>query len=236
MKKTLLLLFVLSQGMGYSQRYYPKLNNIFLTADDRESVFSNDISFFNLWLKEATNKLFMSNLQTSSNRNSAFYSLEIIPKGNYKTDILNTGILFLLNDNEIDLAKPIPLTFNEFKEVEETTRKGNGYLQILNDKIAIEFPVSLLAPVGDSKNPLSKDAKSKFIISQIDYTIDNNIIEIKLTGKINSPSKIRKDKVVAEKINTVNFKISKDNIEVQVFYLKNKIEKSSTIVNMKVKN
>ena len=216
MKKVIIIFLLLLQSNLHSQ-FYNKLDDVFLTKNSDQSVFSNDLEYLKKWLQVATNKCFIGNLQTSvaNNGNSNFYSLYLIPRGNFSNKLFETGITLNLNEVSTKEIIKIPLTFSGNTNILNNPKKGNGFLQIESDKIFIEFPKTILSAVLEKFNKQDEaDILSKFIIADINYDIDESNIFIKLNGKFNFPVKSLGETKIYMNIENLEVVFTKGNLKI----------------------
>ena len=216
MKKLIIIILILVQSNLYSQ-FYNKLNDVFLTKATEESVFSNDLEYARSWLQIATNKCFMGNLQTSmsTSGNSVFYGLDLIPRGNCSNKLPESEVTFNFNGKVNKEIIKIPLTFHGTTNVDANPKKGKGYLQINSEKMFLEFPKSLLiAMLENSKIEANPEVLSQFIITGIDYEINENNMIVNCKGKFNLPVKLNKERKVYQKIEQIELFITKETINI----------------------
>ena len=235
MKKILIIVFIIN-NLTSSAQFYNKLNNVFLPKENTETTFSDDFAYLQTWLQTATSRLFMSNMQTSMSTSgtAVFFGLDIIPRGNFSNQIFNSGVSFnFIGKPTKDIVK-IPLTFNGKTQVDGNPKKASGYLQIYSDKIFLEFARSILIPLQkDTKLETDSNVTSQFIISGIDYKIDEHEASFIFNGKFNNDIKTSSDRAIYRHVETVKCLFTKNNLKLIVInkdQVKGAVEK--TILDM----
>jgi len=194
--KKLLYLFVLLMGIGSNaQKYFPKVNNLFLYKAEDESLFSEDLNYFKVGVRAVNDKLFYKNFQNSNASNSAFYSLRIIPRFVFEKDFLETGILLKFNAISQEEFPSFPITFTEHYEYNDGNKSGNGRIVIGNKGLSLLFENKEIIALDSIKNKKIKDTKAEFIIKQIDYLMNNSELEIELFGGFTTAIRLNKMKL-----------------------------------------
>ena len=218
-----------------AQKYYPKLDNIFLEdKEPDEIVFHNDIMYIRESLKKATQKVWMNNLQLSVNRGSGFYSLELIPKWVYDVVLFDTGVVLRFNRGEEDRTKGIPLTFNIHEEIDGDIKRGDGYSQI-GKGLSLEFPTNVLMAL-DASDKVLKDAKANFVVKGFDYTFnENGTLDVIVNGVFDTSIRVKKQIINKSSVQSIVYHASKKGIVISVNYVgKNKEKLTAVLVDKKV--
>jgi len=191
---------------GYSQRYFPKLNNLFLEQSGRESLFSEDLNYFREGLRSANNKLFYRNLQTSSNTGAAFYSMGIIPRFVTEIDFMATGMLLKFKGKSDEEFPSFPIIFNEFTDTDGETKAGNGEIDVFNGGLSLAFASKQIAVAGKKAD----SDKAEFVIKKISYTIVKDKLSVKLQGEFSTAILIKKKKLAVAAVKELKIEVVKD--------------------------
>lgn len=209
---------------SYSQRYFPKLNNLFLENIGEESLFSNKTLYFKEGLKVVTNKLFYKNLQTSNGSNSAFYSLSIIPRFIFEYNFLDSGIFIKYSPKSKEEFPSFPIIFNEFTNIDEVSKSGNGNITIGDGGLSLLFDKNQIQSFDFLAKDVINNTKAEFIIEKIEYKINENGLEIELYGNFITDIKIKKSKIIKSNVAKLLINVQKEVFKVSLIdSLKNKI-------------
>jgi hypothetical protein len=232
MKKALLAFSILFVTLCNAQRYYPKLDDMFLPDDDmHETVFYDEIAYFKEGLKTATKKVWMSNLQTSGNGNAAFYSLELIPKWVYEVNFLDTGMFLKYNEGKEDKTVGIPLTYHEYTDKRGEEKNGNGRMYFENG-LSLEFPVEIMTRYSSEFRTDLPDGKCLFDISGVEYKFDpkQKSLHIDITGKFRTSIKMGKKGIDTSSVQKISVHAAKGSLTIDLTYTDPK--KGDQIVNL----
>ena len=207
MKKMIYITFFMLCMNCYSQKYFPKLNNLFLEQSGSESIFTEDINYFREGLRTANNKLFYKNLQTSNATNVAFYGMSIIPRFITDVDFLNTGMLLKFNAKSKEEFPSFPIIYNEHTNSDGDSKVGEGTIQILNDGLSLAF---INEQISISNKKLENE-KTEFIIKKISYKIEKDNLSIQLEGNFTTDIIIKKKKILKDSIEKLEMEAKKDS-------------------------
>ncbi|MCW4468517.1 hypothetical protein OGH69_06050 [Flavobacterium sp. MFBS3-15] len=212
MKKALLPFLLLIACTCNAQKYYPKLENMYLQAGDMdESVFYDEITFFRDGLRAAIKKVWMNGLQTSSGGNSAFYSLDLVPKWVYDVDFMQTGMILKFNHAKEDKVSYIPITCTETLERRDE-KSGEGRIEFLQKGgVALEFPLEIMTPYNTEFKTAIPDAKCLFEPERATYGFDpaTKSLSISLTGAFTTALKVGKTAIGKEDVTGISIKVRK---------------------------
>lgn len=202
---------------SYAQKYFPKLNNLFLQQSGRESLFSDDLNYFREGLLSANNKLFYKDLQTSNSSKSAFYSTSIIPRFITEVDFLGTGMLLKFNAKSKDEFPSFPLIFNEFFDSDDDGKFGQGTIDIFDDGISLAFTDKHVSISSKKQN----DEKAEFIVKKISYNINKDKLSIELDGNFTTDISIKKQKLAKDLVQKLKIEVVKQSFIVSCLHPKN---------------
>ncbi|MDR6968053.1 hypothetical protein J2X31_002068 [Flavobacterium arsenatis] len=199
-----ILLFYLN---GYAQKYFPKLNNLFLQQSGSESLFSDDLNYFREGLLAANNKLFYKDLQTSNSRNAAFYSTSLIPRFITEVNFLETGMLLKFNAKSKDEFPSFPVIFNEFFDSNDGGKFGQGTIDIFDGGISLAFTDKQISTSSKKQN----DEKPEFIVKKISYKINKDKLSIELDGNFKTDISIKKQKFAKDLLQKLKIEVVKQS-------------------------
>lgn len=233
MKKALLTFLLLIASVCNAQKYYPKLENMYLQDSDMdESVFYDEITFFRDGLRAAIKKVWMNGLQTSSGGNSAFYSLDLVPKWVYDVDFMQTGMIMKFNHAKEDKVSYIPITCTETIERRDE-KSGEGRIEFLQKGgVALEFPLEILVPYNAEFKTTIPNAKCLFEPERASYVFDpaTKSLTISLTGGFTTALKVGKTALSKEDVKAISIRASKGLLTVDLRY--NDKKKGEQVVNL----
>lgn len=234
MIKALLPFLLLIASVCNAQKYYPKLENMYLQVEDNdESVFYDEITFFRDGLRAAIKKVWINELQTSSGGNSAFYSLDLVPKWVYDVDFMQTGMILKFNHAKEDKLSYIPITCTETIDRRSEERSGEGRIEFLGKGgVALEFPSAILTPYNAEFKTTIPDAKCLFEPERATYEFDpaTKSLSISLTGRFTTALKVGKTAINKEDVNGISIKASKGLLAIDLRY--NDKKKGEQVVNL----
>lgn len=238
MKKYFWVLCFITTSNIYSQAYYPGLDNLFLTSDADESLFSNDLLYLRTFLKESTKRMFFADLQSaiSSNGTTGFYSLSLIPRGNKSNPILNSGINLIFDPKLPTKIPRIDITVNEIIKEENNIKSLSGYLIASNEGLILEFPNTIIIPLAtDTNNNIKEEKKCQFLIRKIDYELSANKFKATIEGKFESLIKFTKNDKAPKKINSIIIDANKNEVTINISYIDQKDKNQKFIIIQKIK-
>ncbi len=234
MKKLILVFAILFASFGNAQKYYPKLENMYLQAGDMdESVFYEEIVFFRDGLRTAIKKVWLNGLQTSSGGNSAFYSLDLVPKWVYEVNFMETGMILKFNHAKEDKVSYIPITCTETIERRSEEKSGDGRIEFLSKGgVALEFPQAMMTPYNTEFKTTIPDAKCLFEPERATYEFDpaTKSLTISLTGAFTTALKVGKTVIGKDDANGISIKASKGLLTVDLRY--NDRKKGGQVINL----
>ncbi|MGQ2983844.1 hypothetical protein [Flavobacterium sp.] len=234
MKNALLPFLLLIASIGNAQKYYPKLDNIFLNDESfNESVFYEDIKWFKEGLRTATKKVWMNGLQTSVNGNSGFYSFDLVPKWVYDINFLDSGMILKFNHAKEDKVSYIPITCTETIERGDEDGYGEGRIEFLQKGgVAVEFPVEVMVPYNAEFKTTIPNAKCLFEPERASYEFDpaTKSLFISLTGDFTTAVKVGKNTVNKDDIKGISIKASKGLLAIDLRYTDKK--KGEQVINL----
>lgn len=239
MKKYLLILCFVLTSTSYSQGYYPSLETIFLTESDAdESLFKSDLLYLKVFLKEATNRMYLADLQANvaPDNSSSFYSLSLIPRGSKSNPFLDTGIN-LLFDPKLPVKLPkINVTLEQSQKKVNAITSWNGHLMAYSEGLLLEFPSTMIIPLdSNKKNNSDKAKRTRFMISRINYELSQSKFVATLEGKFNSFIKLSKNRKVPKTIHSVSIEATKDLVTVKMSFTDKKNKNQTfTLLEKKV--
>ncbi|WP_294822457.1 hypothetical protein [uncultured Flavobacterium sp.] len=220
MKKTLLSLFLFIAGMCNAQKYYPKLDNIFLNDEDPdESIFYDEIDWFKEGLRTATKKVWMNGLQMSVNGDSAFYGLDLVPKWVYDINFLDTGMILKFNHAKEDKVSFIPITCTENIDRRGEQKSGEGRIEFFGKGgVALEFPLEIMMPYNTEFKTTIPDIKCLFEPERATYTFDaaTKTLAISLTGEFTTAVKVGKTALGKDDVKGILIKVSEGLLNVDL--------------------
>jgi hypothetical protein len=211
----ILLLFGFIKNNIQAQSYFPKLNNLFLMNEGAESIFTPETEFFRLELRENFNKLFYGDLQTSnggSRRNSsAFYSMKIIPRFVFETNLFDASMKLKFNvPNDGSKFPSFPIICNEYSAISDDDKKeGKGTISTDKGALSVQFSSKLIASIV-------QEIPSAFLIEQINYMYKNDVFEIDLQGEFANDVKIKKVKYLKDAIQNLKLVVKNNSVTVYV--------------------
>lgn len=212
MKKIVLIMLLVLRINGYSQRYFPKLNNLFLEQSGQESLFSEDLNYFREGLRSANNKLFYKNLQTSNNSGAAFYSMGIIPRFVTEVDFMNTGMLIKFKGKSDEEFPSFPVIFNEFYNSDENGKFGEGTIDIFDGGISLAFTEKQISILSKTQN----EEKAEFVLKKISYKINKDKLSIELDGNFTTDVGIKKQKFSKNSLQNIEIEAIKNSFVISI--------------------
>lgn len=230
MKKIIYITFLFLTMNSYSQKYFPKLNNLIFQNAESESLFSTKTLYFKEALKATTNKLFYKNLQTSTGTNTSFYSLSIIPRFIFEYNFFDTGNFIKFNAKSKDEFPSFPIIINENKNNE--TKVGSGSINIGNDGLSLLFDKNQIKSLDSLTKKENLNTKAEFKIEKIDYKINENDILIELTGNFITDIKVAKSKIIRSNVSKLLINVEKEKFTISLINLLN--NKEIIIVEKKI--
>lgn len=227
--KKIICISIFMLGMNcYSQKYFPKLNNLFLEQSGSESIFTEDLNYFREGLRTANNKLFYKNLQTSNATNVAFYGMSIIPRFITEVDFLNTGMLLKFNAKSKEEFPSFPIIYNEHTNSDGDSKAGEGTIDILNEGLSLAFTNEQIS----ISNKKPENDKAEFIIKNISYKIDKDNLSIQLEGNFTTDVIIKKKKIGKDSLRKLEMVAKKDSFVISAIHPGD--NKSIVILNQKI--
>lgn len=197
-----------------AQKYYPKLNNLFIETSGEESLFGTDLNYFREGLRAATNKVFYGNLQTSNNGNAAFYSMKVIPRFISEFNILETGVFLKFNATSKEEYPSFPLIANVLVTTNDSGIVGTGNIKIGNAGLILKFNPDEIIAFDLEKNKAIENLAVEFTINDIEYKIqEKSLLTIDVHGNFNSDLKIKKKKFSKDKIYLITITVTKNDLE-----------------------
>lgn len=119
MKYKILFILLLVSSSLFSQRkgrYYPSLDNVFLTQDFEG--LPNEFKFFEDWCKTTIDRMYYANLQSNQDpkQTASFNQLNLIVKKNYSFDFFRSGLkLNFKKDEKVNQSTASILNNNYWK-------------------------------------------------------------------------------------------------------------------------
>jgi hypothetical protein len=218
MKKIIVFIFFLLNQVSLGQGYYPKLDNLFFNDETENSLFNDDINYFKIGLKTATNKLFYGDLQTSNNGNASFYGMKIIPRFLFEFDFLNTGMFIKYNPSSKEKFPSFQITFHEYvNETPKGDKTGSGTIDIYEKGLSLIFNSNQIKSYDLTTKKIVENQKATFFIETIEYKFEKTGLEIQLKGAFNNAIKIKTDKFDSNSISTILIKVKKEAFLVTCF-------------------
>lgn len=187
----ILSLTLLLSLQANAQRYYPKLNNLFLENSGDESLFNDDINYFREGLRAVNNKLFYGNMQISTNDNAAFVSMKMIPRFITEFNLLESGMVVKFNATSKEEYPSFPVTYQGYTDTRSEPKTGHGRITIGNRGLSVAFENSQVTALND-KGKKDLNTKAEFVISDIEYTFEPDSLIISLTGDFTTDVKVKK--------------------------------------------
>ncbi|MES2574112.1 MAG: hypothetical protein V4572_04175 [Bacteroidota bacterium] len=225
MKKYLLVLCFILTNSIYSQRYYPGLYHIFLTADSDEKLFSSDLLYIKKFLQVSTERMFYADLQAnvSPDNTSAFYSLGLIPKGNKSNPFMDTGINLVFDPKGTTKDPKILITLEQVIKKEDNNKSLYGHLYAYSEGLILEFPATMVVSFqAKPKKTSQEEKKSQFLIKKIDFELSENLFKATIEGKFDGLIKFTTNKKVPKIIKPIILELTKDLVTIKFSFIDKK--------------
>lgn len=212
MKKNILLfLSLLISSFCFSQKYYPKLNNLWF--DDKDGIInSTDYGPLVTEVKRISEKIFYGGFQFSVNGDSGFYSLHIVPKKDSIENIFKSNITIIFDKEYNKKSDGIPMTYTQ--SIDKQNKKLTSRLVV--DKGGF----NLLIPEKLFRDSASKKSRLMFNITEAEIKAEKGVTQIELIGTF--PEEIKFKKSSTQEITKIILEYSQNKAVMKVPYVDRK--------------
>jgi hypothetical protein len=145
-------------------------------------------------------------------------------------DFLNSGVFLKFNVNAKEKYPSFDVVFNEF--VNEDEESGNGRIELYDKGLSILFSETDIKVFDFQKKTSLKDPKAEFLISGIEYKIDQMNLEIVFKGSFTTDINIKGKKIKKEILSKLTLNADKEGFAIS--YIDPKTNKKKYIIEKNI--